>query len=194
MKKIFSLMLLCAAVIFTGCSKDDDEPAEVVIYAVGDLYPNATNPVGVVFSVTDEGAHGKVLSLTQSDKISWGADGITGAIDKEDGRVNVAKIKALDSDLSDYPAFKWCADLGAGWYLPAKDEISAFYSVVTILNTTLGNTANAVAVDGYYVSSTASVLSNGEEVATNYVGVNPTGSGNGGRSQVAFPARAVLAF
>ena len=27
---------------------------------------------------------------------------------------------------SKYPAFKWCADLGEGWYLPSIDELKTF--------------------------------------------------------------------
>lgn len=42
-----------------------------VIYAVGDLYPDATSPAGVVFTISDGGVHGKVVSLDQTTDINW---------------------------------------------------------------------------------------------------------------------------
>ena len=33
-----------------------------------------------------------------------------------------------------YPAFKWCADLGEGWYLPAIEELKLFTLDNTVRN------------------------------------------------------------
>ena len=49
----------------------------------------------------------------------------TGATDADDGAKNMAVLKALG--LNKYPAAKWCADLGEGWYLPAKNELVDIY-------------------------------------------------------------------
>jgi hypothetical protein len=44
----------------------------------------------------------------------------------------MAKVKAVANWQSKYPAFKWCADLGEGWYLPSIEELKRFtlYNVV----------------------------------------------------------------
>ena len=46
-------------------------------------------------------------------------------------------IKALNPDLSKYPAFKWCADYGTDWYLPALNELKVIYNNKSIINSTL---------------------------------------------------------
>ena len=38
------------------------------------------------------------------------------------------KIKSISGWQSKYPAFKWCADYGNGWYLPALNELRAIYN------------------------------------------------------------------
>ena len=56
----------------------------------------------------------------------------TGATDADDGAKNMAVLKALG--LNKYPAAKWCADLGEGWYLPAKNELVDIYDKKDYLN------------------------------------------------------------
>ena len=105
-----------------------------VSYKVGDYYPDpnvditdteaAKTVEGLVFSVTDGGAHGKIVSLVESSGLKWNATGGGDAtLDEDDGAVNWNKIKAKDADFSDYPAFAWCASLGEGWYIPAINEL-----------------------------------------------------------------------
>ena len=105
-----------------------------VSYKVGDYYPDPNVDVtdaeavktveGIVFSVTDEGAHGKILSLVESSGLKWNTTGDgDNARDEDDGTVNWDTIKAKDAEFSDYPAFAWCASLGDGWYIPAINEL-----------------------------------------------------------------------
>ena len=100
-------------------------------YKVGDYY-NDGKKEGVVFEVTADGKHGKIVSMTQSDRgIRWASDAyeqkrLIGADSKSDGAYNMAKVKSISGWQSKYPAFKWCADLGDGWYLPAIDELEKF--------------------------------------------------------------------
>ena len=69
------------------------------------------------------------VALSDEGSFAWGpADVSTGATNPSDGSANMEVIRAIDPDLSDYPAFKACSDMGSGWYLPSKDELSRLYS------------------------------------------------------------------
>ena len=46
----------------------------------------------------------------------------------------MAKVKAISGWRDKYPAFKWCADLGEGWYLPSIEELKAFTINDTVRN------------------------------------------------------------
>ena len=85
---------------------------------------------GIVIEVDAEG-HGIVMSIAQanlrwcefkkSDAVRLGLD------DQHDGAVNQAAFARMADEgkvrWEDYPAFKWCRDLGEGWYLPAINEV-----------------------------------------------------------------------
>ena len=97
-------------------------------YKVGDYYNDGVRE-GVVFEVTLDGQHGKIVSMKQSmSPLEWSSDydeqrRLIGADSKTDGATNMAKIKTVSDWQNKYPAFAWCADLGDGWYLPANDEL-----------------------------------------------------------------------
>ena len=101
-------------------------------YKVGDLC-TINGVQGVVFEVDSSGRHGKVVSVKASgyDR-AWalGAEQkkFIGATNEYDGEKNMAVVKQRSDWRNKYPAFAWCADLGAGWYLPAKNELAAIYT------------------------------------------------------------------
>jgi prepilin-type N-terminal cleavage/methylation domain-containing protein len=75
------------------------------------------------------------LRTTPSDAggYKWGpAPEITSATDMADGRNNVTRLKALNPNLSVYPAVQACENLTANgkddWYLPAKSELDTLYN------------------------------------------------------------------
>ncbi len=91
------------------------------MYKVGDRY-EANGVQGVVFEVSSDGKHGKIMSFTQaSNKLVWSS------------------------------ANTWCSNQGAGWRLPTKEELCLIYKSKTILNSTLAS-VNARLSDGYYWS------------------------------------------
>lgn len=95
-------------------------------YKVGDYY-NENGKEGVVFDVWDNGRHGKIVSIDQ-EKLRWCTDEqydkeiVVGADSKSNGKANTDKVMAR-SDSDQYPAFTWCRNKGADWYLPAIDEL-----------------------------------------------------------------------
>lgn len=100
-------------------------------YKVGDYYDDGKKQ-GVVFEVTADGKHGKIVSLMESrNALLWTSSDseqrrLIGANDKRKGENNMAKVKQIADWRQEYPAFAWCADLGDGWYLPAIEELKMF--------------------------------------------------------------------
>ena len=159
-----------------GCATASQEPpqpqstsqpqsAPIKTYKVGDYYDDGKKQ-GVVFEVTADGQHGKIVSLTgSSEEIEWSSDEnekerFIGADDKYNGANNMAKVMQIEGWRKKYPAFAWCADLGEGWYLPAIEELQKFTKKRAILKpvnsmlatkgTQLGNDADF----NWYWSST----------------------------------------
>lgn len=142
------------------------------VYDVGYYYDDGTKQ-GVVFEVTDDGRHGKIVSLTESSKvINWASDEneqkrLIGADDKHNGANNMAKVKQMEGWRYKYPAFAWCADLGEGWYLPAIEELKKFTldsAIHDAINRTLAKKGKILANKGgrrWYWSSTEYSISNG---------------------------------
>ena len=120
----------------------EQSPVQIKEYKVGDYY-NENGKEGVVFEVTDRGRHGKIVSMIQSSEaLQWRSDNVEqktliGAASKTNGAANMAVVKSIPNWESKYPAFKWCAELGEGWYLPAKEELLTIYSCKEILNSKL---------------------------------------------------------
>ena len=106
-------------------------PAPAKTYKVGDYYNDGVRE-GVVFEVSADGRHGKIVSMMQSaERLQWSYDGaeqdrLIGANSETNGAYNMAKVKAISGWEAKYPAFKWCADLGECWYLPSKEELKTF--------------------------------------------------------------------
>lgn len=100
-------------------------------YRVGDYYDDGKKQ-GVVFEVSADGKHGKIVSLTESkEELLWLSDWnehkrLIGAYDLLNGATNMAKVKQIAGWREKYPAFAWCADLVEGWYLPAMEELRKF--------------------------------------------------------------------
>lgn len=110
-------------------------------FAIGDTY-SINGKKGIVFYITDNGIHGKIVS-TDETQCQWSTEYIiTGATDKNDGMANMKTIQKISGWREKYPAFAWCADKGDGWYLPAINELEAIYDLGILIST------------NYYLSST----------------------------------------
>ncbi|MDR2890094.1 MAG: fimbrillin family protein [Alistipes sp.] len=123
--------------IIVGWGVDPDHQ-----YAVGDPYPHAGPVSGVVFEVSDEGRHGKILALDQTGGMPWSGEAVvTGANDLNDGAANMATVYAFNGGgFGNYPAFERChgrnpagTTYSAGqkgvWYLPAINELQTLCDV-----------------------------------------------------------------
>ena len=128
------IALLLAVMAFKYLSQSNNSPAQpqepVAIetqvperYKIGDLY-DVNGKEGVVFEVSADGKHGKIVSLTQP-----------------------SKTKTWDE------AFAWGRNLSGGWYLPSRDELLAIYKVKNKLNATLSAVGTELE-NWFYWSST----------------------------------------
>ena len=135
------------------------------VYDIGYYYDDGKKQ-GVVFEVTADGKHGKIVSLAESSAdIEWSSDEyeqkrLIGADDEYNGANNMAKAKQIEDWRNKYPAFAWCADMGEGWYLPAIEELKKFtldetiYDVVNRILATKGEMLANKAEWYWYWSST----------------------------------------
>lgn len=133
--------------------KPEPEPA----FEVGDLYSNTSGEVtGVIYYVDETGEHGLVVSLVEQENVAWSSESrLTGANNEFDGEFNMNTIRQREDWQTLYASFKWCADLGEGWYIPASEELYTLYEAcLADINTAIVE-AKGVALSGaYYLSST----------------------------------------
>ncbi len=103
-----------------------ESAAVAATYRVGDYY-NVDGVQGVVFEISADGSHGKMVSVDQTS-CQWATDAvytlpIDGSPSDSNGAKNMQTIGRMDGWREKYPAFAWCAGHGEGWYLPAIDEL-----------------------------------------------------------------------
>lgn len=124
-------------------------------YAVGDYYYDGVRE-GIVVQTDATGSYGKIVSLNEmTEHLAWGPmDVITEAQDPDDGELNMDIVRLIDAAYADYPAFKACADMGNGWYLPAQRELQAMRGVLEAVNTGLASRgAETIAPETLFWSS-----------------------------------------
>ena len=125
-------------------------------YHVGDFY-DENGKMGVIFEVSEDGLHGKIVSVQQSEQ-KWykaGFFGVTmavGANDNSDGRSNTAMVMAR-GERDKYMAVAWCSRIGNQWYLPAVEELKTILANRDVINATLAK-YNSPSLYGTYWSST----------------------------------------
>ena len=155
MKRIIVLLVAICA-IFSACekSKNSVSQGESEPLKIGDLVER-DGVKGVVFYT--DGSVTKIVSVEEG-LAKWSTEFVaTGATDMDSGANNMAIIKAIDGWEDKYPAFKWCADYGAGWYLPALNELVEIYNQRELIETALlanGYKSFEISDNPYYWSST----------------------------------------
>ena len=130
---------------------------EVKAYRVGDYYDDGSKQ-GVVFEVTGDGLHGKIVSLDQTKDLwcteeQYEKEIIVGTPSYRDGKANTNRVMAR-ADSANYTAVKWCRTKGQEWYLPSIEELELLYQVKDEVNKTLQYQSADVLQDEYYWSST----------------------------------------
>ena len=97
------------------------------VYAPGDFYEE-DGVEGVVFYVTDGGTSGYIMSLDQAD-LQWSTENIQANCFSGNGKYNTEDMLKLGADK--FPAAKWCADHGNGWFMPSSKELQWMWDAVS---------------------------------------------------------------
>ena len=191
-----SAVAILVVALFAGLvlSSDAKETYEIVVktkYSVGDFYNDGTKQ-GVVFEVSEDGQHGKIVSLNHALLLwctdeQWDKDILVGANSKTDGKTNT-DIVMQRSDYGEYPAFKWCREQGEEWYLPSIEELLVLSNVKRLVNKTLTKYSDEKINDDSYWSSTED-----DEFCVGYVAMS-SGSTSNNLKKYDNYVRAVSAF
>ena len=149
-----AVAVVVIAVLMTVLGKNSDDGQ---YYSVGDFYNDGTKK-GVVFEVSEDGKHGKIVSLYEVElqwctKVQYHKDIQVGANSKTDGKTNTDVVMQR-SDCAEYPAFRWCREQGEEWYLPSIDELQSIYWEKGLVNKTLTQNSYKEIRDSWYWSST----------------------------------------
>lgn len=118
-----------------------EQPAKE--YKVGDYYEE-NGVKGIVYafaeiakyndSYTEIVGYDKYCYLFSMDQvyIEWSTENVQcNAMNPKDGAKNMISIAYQDSTYAKYPAAKWCADHGEGWYLPASNELHMMWDAIS---------------------------------------------------------------
>lgn len=121
--KSYTMYACAVAKVDLGASKHKISSAP---YKVGDYYNDGARE-GVVFDVAVDGMSGKIVSMNQKC-CYWSNDAAEQRryleiVEGNLGEDNLKIIQAIDDWQTKYPAFAWCAEHGAGWYLPTMAEL-----------------------------------------------------------------------
>lgn len=92
---------------------------------------------GMVFLVDADGEHGLAMSVKKCSE-NWLADKEakfeTSSFYEDDGEKNMKAIenyiKEQNQQWEDFPFFKFCHELGEGWYAPANEELTALINFI----------------------------------------------------------------
>ena len=134
-------------------------------YKVGDYY-DKDGKRGVVFDVTADGLHGKIVSLDQA-KLPWAVDKNFGSLfnkqnpnkirlgfgGQQDGQEHTRRIQQIENWREKYPAFAWCVQMGRSWYLPALNEVRLIYQNADTVNRALEQKGATLFHDVYWTAS-----------------------------------------
>lgn len=120
------------------------------LYQIADYWPNDTAPEGIVFSVSEGGLHGKVLSLTEQAgnwgaKISEATAGVAGMrVEPEDSRLVtrslIDRYKDEPEFADTYKGFYWIYNTlnngnpDGAWYAPSRPELAELCAAMSGLD------------------------------------------------------------
>ena len=96
-------------------------------WKLGEVVPDTDKSKGgiVVWVDPADGTRAKIVSMKR-EKIAWGSMEVAFGIGDAEGAVNTAKIAAHEQ-ASTCTILAWVQALGEGWFIPSKDELTAFY-------------------------------------------------------------------
>lgn len=153
------------------------------VYNIGDYYPDATNPQGVVFHLTNNGKNGLVVSLNQFSSY-YSSEYYPLDATYADGKINTNKM--IERGINLYPAANRCLQQGNDWFLPSRVELAILFSVSQDINDFI------VKAGGEKIGY--SLMSSNEATLSSYVCVLSDTTTKNLDKKTSTAARAILAF
>ena len=139
----------------------EPEPEDPQTSALGTVYAENGNNLGVVFWVDEaDPAKGKIISGA-STSLKWGngtakSYGWAADVNTEDGMANQAYVLGLEgSSATEYPAVYYCKDMGEGWRLPTISEMEALIKTYYGLSSDYDTTTKYFEVEPYASNAVA---------------------------------------
>ena len=111
-------------------------PKKEITHYIGETYDDGVKQ-GIVFTLSEDGQHGKIVCPKIFRNIVWCNKKNTGKIgtdDEIDGENNLKTVMKIKDWETKYPAFAQCTELGKGWYLPAIDELRELKNNIEFFN------------------------------------------------------------
>ena len=97
-------------------------------YKPGDLY-DEDGVKGVVYHLlNEEGTSGYIVSMDEA-VLQWSTENIQANCFSGNGQYNTEDMLKLGADK--FPAAKWCANHGEGWYMPSSKELGYLWKAVS---------------------------------------------------------------
>ncbi len=135
-------------------------------YEIGEYYERQ-GVVGIVWHCDTN--YVKVLALDEKTYVQWAeySSANSWADSETDGLANMNTILNNPySSISYFPAQKWCNDKGAGWYMPAIDEMCEILNNINVLNSSLSKCKGSSLSKGvYYWTSTQNTDTKNVQIA-----------------------------
>lgn len=123
--------------------------AKDVKYQIGDLYPNSTSPIGIVFYTASSGRTGKIVSFDYASDLAWDIDGENSVSASCSNTTDGSKNKMPEAS----PVAKWVAGHGTDWYCPSRGELVTLNSNLSIVNSTLSSNGYSIHQGLYWAST-----------------------------------------
>ena len=115
------------------------------VYKIGDYYPDAQNPIGVVFHTTNNGKCGLLVYPKSLYGGCYSTEYYLIGANSANGQENMKKME--ERGLYLYPAARYCRSIGENWYIPSIGELVTLYENSDIVSEKL------VAIGGDKLSS-----------------------------------------
>ena len=121
-------------------SVDAYDPNMVVDYEIGQIYDiNGTNGVCYAIKTDKQGNMWAYFFSMDEEYLQWSTENVWCNCGSDKGAWNTydpfdprySKADGGVRDINNYPAFKWCMDHGADWFMPSSTELQWMWDAVS---------------------------------------------------------------
>jgi hypothetical protein len=120
-------------------SIDAYDPNLTSAYEIGQIYDiNGTKGVAYAIKTVGNDTFVYFFSMDEAD-LQWSTENVWGNCNSTKGAWNTydpfderySKADGGVRDINNYPAFKWCMDHGADWFMPSSQELQWMWDAIS---------------------------------------------------------------